>query len=69
MTVQGDIDIGSRLQHRGVDRVPRLVVGVVSINDVTVEINLDQVAGADFVKQQPIRIDQVVLRMIRHPGA
>ena len=69
MTVQGDIDIRSRFQHRGVDRVPRLVIRLVSFNDVTVEINLDQVAGTDLVKQQPIRIDQVVLRVIRNPGA
>ena len=69
MTVQRHVDIGPCLQHRGVDRMACLVVGVVPLDDIAIEVDLDQVARANLVKQQAVGIDQVLPRVIGHPGA
>ena len=60
MTVQRHVDVGSRLQHRGVDRMARLVVRVAPLDDIAIEVDLDQVARANLVKQQAVGIDQVL---------
>ena len=69
MAMQGYVNIGSRFQHRGVDRVAGIVIGVVTFDHIAVEINLDQVAGTNLVEQQSVGIDQVLIRVARHPGA